>query len=108
MKTLKKGKKKSQSNCKKKTDTELNDISITGCIRIINGYICPYRHIIKLIAVKDSNCKYNKNKDLIKELMKKNHIHKCEDCPGCSYLKKYGKNVVLLIILKLLAHICIN
>ena len=90
-KDSKKGKKKSKSSCKKKTDEELDDISITDCIRIINGYICPYGHIIKLIAVKDSNCKDNKKEDLIEELVKKNHIHKCEDCSGCPYLLKYGK-----------------
>ena len=86
----KKGK-KSKSNCKQKTDAELNDISITDCTRIINGYLCPYDHVIGLVSVKDSDCKYNKKEGLIKELMKKNHVHKCEDCSGCPYFRKYGR-----------------
>ena len=40
MKIPKKGKKK--SGCKQKTEAELYDISITDCIRIINGYFMSF------------------------------------------------------------------
>ena len=84
----KKGKKK--SGCKQKTEAELDDISITDCIRIINGYLCPFGNIIRLVSVKDSDCKYKK-KRFNQRNDEKNHIHKCDDCSGCPYFMKYGK-----------------
>ena len=104
----KKGKKKSKSGCKKKTDAELDDISIKDCIRIINGYLCPYGHIIKLVDVKDSNCKYNKQEGLIKELVKKIIFINVKIVRDVHTWGNMEKNAVLQIILNLLVNISIN
>ena len=33
--------------------------------------LCPFGNVIRLVCVKDSDCKYNKKEGLIKEMMKK-------------------------------------
>ena len=62
------------------------------CIRIKNGYICPFKRKILLTRQYKTNSKFNKNLDTTDELLYEYcYVHECEDCTGCPYLEKYGK-----------------
>lgn len=62
------------------------------CIRIENGYICPFDRKILLKRFYKTKSKYNKNVKCDDDsLYQYCFVHECEDCTGCPYLKKYGK-----------------
>ena len=68
------------------------------CIRIKNGYLCPFGRKIKLVRSYITKSKYNKSgwdDDLLYEYC---FVHECEDCTGCPYLEKYGKTCDCAII----------
>ena len=83
------GKKKKKKN---KTLKNEDDYSINDCQRVVDGYLCPFERPIKLLkAVYRKNDKDNKKEDLPEVLRKYDFKHKCEDCSGCPYYKKYGE-----------------
>ena len=62
------------------------------CIRIKEGYLCPFNRIIKYVRDYVTNSKYNKELDESDDLLYEHcYIHECEDCTGCPYVEKYGK-----------------
>ena len=61
------------------------------CIRIKNGYNCPFGRRIMLVHSYITNSKYNKDGWEDESLYEYCFVHECEDCTGCPYLEKYGK-----------------
>ena len=61
------------------------------CIRVENGYLCPFGRLIKKVDEYKTKSKYNKEKKVDESLYEFCFIHECEDCTGCPYVRKYGK-----------------
>lgn len=61
------------------------------CIRVENGYLCPFNRLIKKIREYKTKSKYNEEKKPNESLYEFCFIHECEDCTGCPYVNKYGK-----------------
>lgn len=62
------------------------------CIRIKNGYLCPFNRKILLTRYYKTKSKYNENINSADELLYQYcFVHECEDCTGCPYVEKYGK-----------------
>lgn len=62
------------------------------CIRIKEGYLCPFNRIIRYVRDYVTNSKYNRELDGSDDLLYEHcYIQECEDCTGCPYVEKYGK-----------------
>lgn len=83
---------KKKNRKKRKCLKNEDDYSISDCVRVENGYICPFGRFIELIEViYRKNDKKNKESDLPSVLKNHDFIHKCSDCSGCPYLMKHGE-----------------
>lgn len=75
---------------KTRNDKKL-EISKDDCLRVKDGYKCPFERDIKLFSVRLINSKYNKNPNLDPSLLKYEFLHQCVDCSDCPYIEKYGE-----------------
>ena len=70
---------------------KLDKVTKYLCIRVENGYLCPFNRLIKKIREYKTKSKYNEENKPDDSLYEFCFIHECEDCTGCPYVKKYGK-----------------
>lgn len=61
------------------------------CIRVEDGYLCPFNRLIKKVREYKTKSKYNDKNRVDESLYEFCFIHECEDCTGCPYVAKYGK-----------------
>ena len=67
------------------------DFTRKDCIRVDNGYNCPFERPVKLIKVRMINSKVNENQDLRADLLQFEFTHSCINCSDCPYVERYGK-----------------
>ena len=74
-----------------KKNMKNDNVSKKQCIRIKDGYICPFERIIGLDSCTLINSKYNRQSHIVGDLREFSFKFSCKNCSGCPFLEKYGR-----------------